>query len=127
MFFKLYRRGAARGVVAAAGVVEHLDVVEDIGPCILPGWVDLLADSLALEQLEEALNHSNGMAIATPAHAADRVVVAQEPLPVRVSELTAPIRMDQHRLLGCLRHRVMSNALSTNSASMRLSMDLPMT
>ena len=36
-------------------VLEHLDLVEDVGAGICAGGVDLAADALALEQLEEAL------------------------------------------------------------------------
>jgi hypothetical protein len=52
-FFELYRRNTAGRVVTAFGVVEHLDVMKDIGTGILTGWVDLAADPLTLEQLEE--------------------------------------------------------------------------
>jgi toxin YoeB len=39
-FFELYRRHATRRVVAALGVVKHLDVVEYISPGILSGGVN---------------------------------------------------------------------------------------
>ena len=39
------------------GVVEHLDLVEDIGSGIVAGSVGLAADAFALEQLEETLGH----------------------------------------------------------------------
>ena len=81
-FFELYRRNTARRVVAAFGVVEHLDVIEDVGTGILSCWVNLAANPLALEQLEEAFGYRVVMAIATPTHAADQVVVPQEALPV---------------------------------------------
>ncbi len=90
-FFELYWRDAARCVVAALWVVEHLDVIEDISPCILPGWVNLAANPLTLEQLEEALGHRVVMAVAPMAHAAEQIVVAQETLPVMPCELTALI------------------------------------
>ena len=90
-FFELYRRDAARRIVATFGVVEHLDVVKDISTGILPGWVDLAANPLTFEQLEEALGHGVVVAVATPAHAADQVVVPQETLPVMPCELTALI------------------------------------
>ena len=40
------------------------------------------------------------MALATPTHAADKVVVAQEPLPFVSGELTALIRVDCDRVRG---------------------------
>ena len=90
-FFELYRRDAARCVVATLGVVEHLDLVKDISTGILPGWVDLAANPLTLEQLEEAFGHSIVMAVAPAAHTTDQVVVPQETLPVMPCELTALI------------------------------------
>jgi hypothetical protein len=75
--FKLYRRQVSGGVVAALGVVEHLDVVKDVGPGLVARRVNLAADPLAFEQLEEALGHGVVMAIAAPAHAAGQVVISQ--------------------------------------------------
>ncbi len=87
MFFELYRRYATRRVVAALGVVEHLDVIEVIGTGISSCWVNLAANPLALEQLEEAFGHRVVKAIATPAHTGDQVVVPQETLPVLARKL----------------------------------------
>ncbi len=86
--------------MAALGVVEHLNVIEDICTGILPGQVNLAANPLALEQLEEAFSHRVVMAIATPAHTADQVVVPQETLPVMTRKLTALVGMHQHRIFG---------------------------
>ena len=90
-FFELYRRDAARRIVATVGVVEHLDVVKDISTGILPGWVDLAANPLTFEQLEEALGHGVVVAVAPAAHTTDQIVVPQETLPVMPCELTALI------------------------------------
>lgn len=98
--FELYRRQVAGSVVTPLGVVEHLDVVEDICSGLIAGRVDLAADSLSLEKLKEALGHSVVMAIATTAHAGDQVVVAQEVLPGVSGELTALIRMNDDIALG---------------------------
>lgn len=99
-FLELYRRDAAGRIVAALWVVEHLDVNEHIGAGILPGWIDLAANPLSLEQLEEALSHGVVVAVASPAHAAEQVVVPQETLPVVARELTAFIGVHQHRVFG---------------------------
>lgn len=72
-------------------VIEHLDVVEDIGACVTARGVDLAAHALALEQLEEALGHRVVEAVAPPAHAADQVVLAQERLALMAGELAALI------------------------------------
>lgn len=63
-FFELYWRNATGRVVTAFGVVEHLDVMKDIGTGILAGWVELATNPLTLEQLEEAFSHSVVMAVA---------------------------------------------------------------
>jgi len=60
----------------------------------------LISIALALEQLEEALGHSVVVAVATPAHAAEQVVVAQEGLPLVASEVlqcTVPAGSEEMR------------------------------
>jgi len=66
--------------MATPGVIEHLDVVEDIGPGLIARRIDLSANAFSLEQLKEALCDCVVMAVAAPAHAAHQVVVAQESL-----------------------------------------------
>ena len=73
---ELYRRSISGSAMAALRVVEHLDVVEDIGSRVIAGRIDLAADAFALEQLEEALGHGVVVAVAATAHAADQLVVA---------------------------------------------------
>jgi len=43
---ELYGRQVASGVVATPGVIEPLDVVEDIGPGLIARRIDLSANSL---------------------------------------------------------------------------------
>jgi hypothetical protein len=89
-FLELYRRDVASGIVSTLGVVKHLDVNEDIGPSVLSDVVDLTPNAFALEQLEEALGHCVVMAVTSPTHAADHVVIAQKSLPGMSREL-APL------------------------------------
>jgi hypothetical protein len=98
--FELDRRSVAGGAVAPLGVVEHLDVVEDVSASVVARGIDLAADALALEQLEEALGHGVVVAVAAPAHAADQVVVPQELLPFVPSELSALIGVHRDSLFG---------------------------
>lgn len=56
---ELYRRQAGSCRVAPRGVVEQLDVVEDVRPGVLARVVDPALDPFALEQLEEALGASD--------------------------------------------------------------------
>lgn len=86
--------------MAPLWVVEHLDVVEDIGLGIGSRGVGLAAHALALEQLEEALDHRVVVAVAAPAHAADQLVGLQELLPFFAGELTALVRVQQNRRFG---------------------------
>ena len=65
--------------------------MKDIGTSILTGWVDLVANPLKLEQLEEAFSHSVVVAVAATNHAAAQIVIPQESLPVMSSEVTALI------------------------------------
>lgn len=61
---ELDRRSVACRAVAPLGVIEHLDVVEDVSACVAARGVDLPAHALAFEQLEEALCHGVVMAVA---------------------------------------------------------------
>ena len=65
----LYGRHAIRRRMSADGVVKHFNVAKHIAACFLPGRINVLADALTLEQLEEAFCHSVVMAVAAPAHA----------------------------------------------------------
>ena len=94
--FELDRRSVAGCAVTPLGVVDHLDVVEDVGTRLTARGVDLPTHAFAFEQLEEALSHSVVMAVAAPTHAADQVVVAQEPLPFVSGELGGFNRSMQH-------------------------------
>ena len=64
---ELYGRQVTSGAVATPGVIEHLDVVEDIDPGLIARRIDLSANTLSLEQLQEALCDSVVMAVAAPA------------------------------------------------------------
>jgi len=93
-------RSVSGSTIAALGVVEHLDVVEDVGSGVIAGRVDLAANAFALEQLERVLGRGVVVAAAATAHAGDQVVIAQEVLPVMTGELTALVRMRRDRLFG---------------------------
>jgi hypothetical protein len=76
-------------------VVEHFDVVEDIGPCLLVGVVDPTLDPLPLQQLEEALDDGVVVTVAPPAHAADDPVHREKLLPLLAGKLTALVGVQQ--------------------------------
>jgi hypothetical protein len=49
--------------MAALRVVEHFDVIEHVRACLSARVVDLAANALALEQLEETLGHGAIVAV----------------------------------------------------------------
>ena len=87
--FKLYRGKLVVETVLAFRVVKHLDVIEHIGPGILPCAVDLPLDSLPLQQLKEALSHGIVVTVAASTHAGNQVVSFQKTAPVCAAVLTA--------------------------------------
>ena len=66
-------RCAAGSTVAPLGVIEHLDVAEDVGPGCISCRVYLPTNAFPLEQLEEALGHGVVVAVAATTHAGDEV------------------------------------------------------
>lgn len=64
--FKLYRRELVARTMQTLHVVEHLYVVECVGPRINPRRIDLALDPLALQELEEALGHRVIVTVAAP-------------------------------------------------------------
>jgi hypothetical protein len=75
--------------VPSLRIVEHLDIVEDILPCLIAGAISLPPNSFSLEQLEKALGDGVIMAVPAPAHALLQIVLVQEVAPIVTAELTA--------------------------------------
>jgi multisubunit Na+/H+ antiporter MnhG subunit len=65
----LYMRNVANSIVATLGVVEHLYAIDIIRPNIMPGWINLAANPVTLERLEETLGHRGVMTVTPTAHA----------------------------------------------------------
>ena len=61
----LYGRHSIRRRMSADGVVEHLNVAKNIAACFLPCRIDVLADALTLQQLEE-VNYTGFRGGSTP-------------------------------------------------------------
>ncbi len=55
--------------VAPDLVVEHFNVIEDIHPYQIPGFVDPLYDEFFFQRAEEQFGHRIILAVATPTHA----------------------------------------------------------
>ena len=88
---KLYWRKPVIKSVTAFLIVEHLDVVEDVLPGVIPDCIGLALDALTLQQLEEALNNSIVVTVSTPPHAWRQPMRRQEIVPVLAGKLRALI------------------------------------
>ena len=75
-------------------VVKHLDVIEHVGLCSIPCYIDFPLDAFTLEQLEKAFGHRIVMTIAAPTHATHQAMFFEKGLPVVASELRALVRMN---------------------------------
>ena len=74
-------------------VVEHLDVVKDIGPCHIPGFVDAFADALFFQAAEERIHDGIVPTITSSAHAWKQSMRLAESLEVIAPVLAALIGM----------------------------------
>ena len=59
-------------------IIEHLDVVEYVLPCLGSGFIGPAPYPFALEEIEEALRDRVVMAVTTPAHRMFQIVMLQE-------------------------------------------------
>lgn len=73
--------GAAK-MATADPVVENLNVVEDIGACQIPNFVNAFADVFLLQTAEKRFCDSVVPTVTTPTHARQQTVSLAEPLPV---------------------------------------------
>lgn len=74
-------------------VVEDFNVIEDIGPGQIPGFIDTFSDPFFFQRTEERFDHRIIPAVATPAHARCQVIGPAEALPVVTAVLAALIAM----------------------------------
>lgn len=81
----------------APAIVEYLDVIEHIIPCLFARPIGFAADPLALKQIEEALCHRVVVAVPASAHRVLKIAVLQKGSPIHAGELGALIRVDQGR------------------------------
>lgn len=82
--------------VTALRIVEHLDVVEDILPGVVPSCIGLALDTLALQKLEEAFSDRIVVTVSAPAHAGFQPMRRQKIAPVLAGELGGFNRSSQH-------------------------------
>ena len=86
--------------MALLRVVEEFDVIKDVSPGCLLNGVNLAANPLPFEELEETLGDGVVVTIAAPAHAGNQLVRLQEELPFMTGELTALVGMNDHGRFG---------------------------
>ena len=86
--------------VSAFSIVEHFDVIEDIGASHFACLVDPFLDPLFLQTAKERLDDGIVPAVAPPAHAGLKVMLAAEPKPVIAAVLRSLVGMDDDLLLG---------------------------
>ena len=107
----------------ALRVVEHLDVIEHVLPCICPGPAAAAPDPLALEQVQEALGDGVVVTVAAAAHRMLKIVGAQERSAVHAGKLAIPGTL----FSGLRRQTAMSKACKTTSVVCLLCIDQPTT
>ena len=76
-------------------VVEPLDVIEYVRPCVVPGAIHLAGCPLGFQRGEEALHRCVVPDVARPADAAADVMIGQQLLKLLTAILAALIRMMQ--------------------------------
>lgn len=81
--------------VSPPGVINQLDVVEDIGTRLVTCVVDSAFDALTFEQLKKALCDGVVVTVSSSAHGAHQLVCLDEALPFMAGVLAALIGMNQ--------------------------------
>ncbi len=84
----------------ALWVIEHLDVVENILPGTVSGFVGSAPDTFTLQEVEEAFGNRVIVAVPSAAHAVFKIMLLQERCPVHAGELGALVRVDQNLAFG---------------------------
>ena len=84
--------------MATGLIVEHFDVIEDIGFRHIACFVDSSFDSLLFQAAEERFCNSIIPTVAAPAHARFKLVLATKPQPVTTTVLRPLVGMHDHRV-----------------------------
>jgi hypothetical protein len=78
-------------------MVEHSDVIEDIGTRQVARFVNALLDAFLFQAAEERFGNGIIPAVAASTHARLQMMCATETKPVVAAVLRSLIRMDDHR------------------------------
>lgn len=79
--------------VAPGQVVEHVNIIEDIRPGQIPGFIYAFSDPFFFQRTEERFGRRIIPAIATSAHVRRQVIGPAEALPVVTAVLAALVRI----------------------------------
>ncbi len=79
--------------MAPGPVIEDFNVIEDIRPGQIPGFIYAFSDPFFFQRTEERFGHRIIPAVATQAHARRQVIGPVEALPVVTAVLAALIAM----------------------------------
>ena len=91
--------------VSACSIVEHLDVIMDIGMGDVARFIDSLLDPFFLQAAEEGFRHRVIPAVPAPAHAGLQAMLAAEAPPGVAAVLRSLVRMNQGLLRVAAPHR----------------------
>ena len=87
-----------QGRVPARGIVEALDVIEHVLPCLVAREVGFARDPFGLQRGEEVLHRSIVPAVAGPTHQGSYAIVGHQPLELLAGKLAALVRVMQQRI-----------------------------
>ena len=91
--------------VSTRSIIEHLDVIEDLGAGNVARCIDPFFDPFFLQAAEEGFRHRVIPTVPTPAHAGLEMVLAAEAQPGVAAILRSLIRMNQRFLWVAAPHR----------------------
>ena len=81
--------------VSTGAIIEHLDVLVDLGSGHITRWIDSRLDSLLLQAAKKRFGHGVIPAVATPAHTGFQMVRMAEAPPRIAAKLRSLISMNQ--------------------------------
>lgn len=120
-----HRRVVAQRTVATTPVVEHLDLLEQIGLCRSASHVDRAVHPRVLQAVEEALGGCVVPAVAFAANQGGHAVFNQPGAHGLTGVLAAAVAVEDHVCLGLASEPAIVNASVTMSALIRGLIDQP--
>jgi hypothetical protein len=113
--------------IAPGSIVKDFDVIEDIGPRQIPGFVDAFADAFLFQAAEKGFGDGIVPTISTTAHAWLKVVGLAEAAPVIATVLAAWSECTSTGFLGLRRQTAINKASIASSRDKADFIDHPTT